>query len=110
MRWWLLPVISLALVVVESGRRVTDGGRLQALAAARERQEHLNSTRDARRERTAARRKVDDDSGALRNGPSGGKPPLWGGSAPVFVIQRITPNLFSRKFVFRQKRHDQEVF
>eukprot|EP00983_Pelagomonas_calceolata_P031752 996249-Pelagomonas_calceolata.AAC.1 len=80
--------------MVESGRRTTDGGRLQALAALRERQEHLNCTRDARRararERTAARRQVDDDSnsGALRRAsgsgtdhqggsfPYGGAPPL----------------------------------
>eukprot|EP00983_Pelagomonas_calceolata_P046166 1140034-Pelagomonas_calceolata.AAC.2 len=86
--------------MVESGRRVTDGGRLHALAAARERQKHLKSTRDARqawaRERTAACRQV-DDSGALQNEPSGGKLPLWGGSgAPVFVIRRTTLNLFNQ--------------
>ena len=65
MRLWILLLILVSGVVVESGRRITDGGKLQALAAARRRQEHLDSTRDVRRararERTAARRQVDDD-------------------------------------------------
>lgn len=40
---WILLI--LTVVVVESGRRVTDSDRLDALAAAQRRGEHLDRTR-----------------------------------------------------------------
>eukprot|EP00983_Pelagomonas_calceolata_P001230 42411-Pelagomonas_calceolata.AAC.1 len=51
----LVPVISGGANVAECGRRPTDGNRLQAIAAAKQRRQHLDSTRDARRARARER-------------------------------------------------------
>eukprot|EP00983_Pelagomonas_calceolata_P062942 1147519-Pelagomonas_calceolata.AAC.2 len=92
---WLLLVISLALVVLESRRRATDGGRPQALATACERQEHFNSTRvpggrgrGRGPQRAGKLMMVLELSGTDHQAADGRE-----GSVPFFVIRRITLNL-----------------
>eukprot|EP00983_Pelagomonas_calceolata_P006635 217864-Pelagomonas_calceolata.AAC.2 len=51
----LLLFILSGASVVECGRRRTDAGRLQAIAAAEQKRQHLDSTRDERRARARER-------------------------------------------------------
>lgn len=55
MRFNFVLSIFIAAIVVECGRRVTDSDRLQTLAAAQQRREYLDSTRDERRARARER-------------------------------------------------------